>query len=84
MSNIVEKYVDKTYVINIERRKDRKASATNNLKKIDYDNYEFFNAYCKESTNVPKEYIEKTNIENFVMSGWFGYTFSHLCQGLNP
>lgn len=75
--NSLIKSADKIIVINLKHRMDRLNNVKEELKKIKIFNFEVFEAYGIHSTNIPQNYIKKTNIANFEMSGWFGNKFSH-------
>jgi len=72
--SLLDSLAQKTYVINLAHRKDRRESAIEQLKNIGHDNYEFFDAYGVD--NLPPERYYK-DIPNFEMSGWWENKFSH-------
>ncbi|MHC4315269.1 MAG: glycosyltransferase family 25 protein [Planctomycetota bacterium] len=65
---------DKTFVISLAKRSDRRESVSEQLASIGHDDYEIFDAYGVE--HLPPESYYK-DIPDFEMSGWYGNKFSH-------
>jgi len=52
---MIENYVDKTYIINLDERADRWKLIVEELKKVNIDNYERFSAIRPNQADIPKE-----------------------------
>lgn len=72
--NLIERIVDRTFVINLAHRTDRWEAVQKVLEGVGYEAYERFDAYGVNHL-PPARYTE--GIPNFKMSGWWGNKFSH-------
>lgn len=73
MSSLKE-WEGRTFIINLAHRTDRRESSQEQMKQIEHNGYEFFDAYGVHRL-PPERYYE--NVYDFKMSGWWGNKFSH-------
>ncbi len=82
--NRIEEYTniswDKIYIINLERRTDRKIQMEKKLKDIGLNNYEFVNAVDGKKDKILNYFskLKKENKTNIINSGHFGCLLSHI------
>lgn len=71
---------DKIYIINLERRPDRKKEMMNKLEKLGLENYEFVNAVDGQKDKIKNSY-EKLKIDKktkISSQGHYGCSLSHI------
>jgi glycosyl transferase family 25 len=59
---MIDNFVDKTYIINLDERKDRWNAIQLQLQKIGLQNYERFPAYKPTLTDFPKTYYDRLTL----------------------